>query len=108
MRKGLAIGQPKAHGDAGCGDSQRKSLTVTVNQKIPRTPKRRCLHYLDGSSREIATMTDAKHEGRSIKLRSGQQADGTWVCEYTIIEPGRAPSTTTTGSPNISFSTREE
>ncbi len=53
-------------------------------------------------------MTDAKHEGRSIKLRSGQQADGTWVCEYTIIEPGRAPSTTTTGSPNISFSTREE
>jgi hypothetical protein len=53
-------------------------------------------------------MTNAGHEGRSIKLRSGQKADGTWVCEYTIIEPGHDPVTNTTGAPQGSFSTREE
>ena len=53
-------------------------------------------------------MADAGHEGRSIKLRSGQQADGRWVCEYTIIELGPTPATNTTGSPEGSFSTREE
>ena len=53
-------------------------------------------------------MTDAGHEGRSIKLRSGQQADGTWVCEYTIIESGPTGLTHTTGYPKGSFSTREE
>jgi hypothetical protein len=53
-------------------------------------------------------MTDAGNEGRSIKLRSCQQADGTWVCEYTIIELGPTPATITIGSREGSFSTREE
>ncbi len=53
-------------------------------------------------------MTNAGQEGRSIKLRSGQQADGTWVCEYTIIEPGSEPVMNTTGTSRGGFSTREE
>lgn len=31
-------------------------------------------------------MTESSYGGRSIKLQSGLQADGTWFCEYTIVE----------------------
>jgi hypothetical protein len=53
-------------------------------------------------------MTESRHNGQSIKLRSGQREDGTWVCEYTIIEhsPTRSPSITAYAKG--SFSTRAE
>jgi hypothetical protein len=53
-------------------------------------------------------MTEPDCGGRSVKLRSGQQGDGTWICEYTIIESGPPGLTHTTGYPKGSFSTREE
>jgi hypothetical protein len=53
-------------------------------------------------------MTESAYEGRSIKLRSGQQEDGTWGCEYTIIESGSTGLTHITGYPKGSFSTRDE
>lgn len=53
-------------------------------------------------------MTESGYEGRSIKLRSGQQKDGTWVCEYTIIDSGSIGLTHITGYPKGSFSTRDD
>jgi hypothetical protein len=53
-------------------------------------------------------MTESSYEGRSVKLRSGQDKNGRWVCEYTIIEFGPTGLTHTTGSPTGDFSTRDE
>jgi hypothetical protein len=53
-------------------------------------------------------MTESSYEGRSVKLRSGQQGNGRWICEYTIIEFGPTGLTHTTGYPQGNFSTRDE
>jgi hypothetical protein len=53
-------------------------------------------------------MTESDYGGRSVKLRSGQQEDGTWICEYTIIQSGSTGLTHTTGYPYGSFATRDE
>jgi hypothetical protein len=53
-------------------------------------------------------MTESNYGGRSVKLRSGQQEDGAWVCEYTIIQPGSKGLPHTTGYPYGSFATRDE
>jgi hypothetical protein len=53
-------------------------------------------------------MTESGYEGRSVTLRSGQQEDGTWACEYTIIESGSTGLAHSTGYPKASFSTRDE
>ena len=37
------------------------------------------------------------YEGRQIVLTPGQQDDGTWVCEYIIIELGSTASPSTRG-----------
>jgi hypothetical protein len=54
------------------------------------------------------TMTESNYEGRSIKLRSGLQTDGTWFCEYTIIEFRPARSFSESGYPVGSFTTRDQ
>lgn len=53
-------------------------------------------------------MTESVYGGRSVKLRSVQQADGTWICEYIIIDSGPTGVTRTKGHPTGSFSTRDE
>ena len=53
-------------------------------------------------------MTESRYSGQSIKLRSGQREDGTWVCEYTIIEHSPTQSPSVTGYAKGSFSTRDE
>jgi hypothetical protein len=53
-------------------------------------------------------MTESGYEGRLIKLRSGRQKDGTWVCEYTIIDSNSTGLTHITGYPKGSFFTRDE
>ncbi len=51
-------------------------------------------------------MPESGHNGRSITLRSGLQKDGTWVCDYTILEIGSTRSSRVTRSRHVSFSTR--
>jgi hypothetical protein len=51
-------------------------------------------------------MTQCSYEGRSIKLRSSLQADGTWFCEYTILEFRPTRSFIESGYPAGSFMTR--
>lgn len=53
-------------------------------------------------------MPESGHNGRSIALRSGLQKDGTWVCDYTILEIGSTRSSRVTRSHPVSFSTRDE
>ena len=53
-------------------------------------------------------MTESSHNGRSIQLRSGQRQDGTWVCEYTIIEASPTRSNSVKRAHKGNFSTREE
>ncbi|UVT14619.1 MAG: hypothetical protein H8K04_12260 [Nitrospira sp.] len=52
--------------------------------------------------------TESGYNGRSIKLWSAQADDGTWVCEYTIVEfwPTRAFSES--GYPVGDYRTRDE
>ena len=47
------------------------------------------------------------YEGRLIVLISGQQEDGTWVCEYTILEVAHAHSINTKGFPKGTFLTQD-
>ena len=53
-------------------------------------------------------MTESWYEGRSIKLRSSLQADGTWFCEYTIVEFRPTRSFSESGYPAGSFTTRDK
>lgn len=53
-------------------------------------------------------MTEFSYEGRSIRLRSGLQADGTWFCEYTIVEFRSARSFSESGYPAGTFATRDK
>lgn len=53
-------------------------------------------------------MTESSYEGRSIKLQSGLQADGTWFCEYTIVEFRPTRSFSESGYPIGSFTTRDK
>ncbi|UVT17627.1 MAG: hypothetical protein H8K04_08885 [Nitrospira sp.] len=55
-----------------------------------------------------STVTDSSYNGRAIKLRSGQQEDGTWICEYTILQLGLTKISRATGRAIGSFSTRDE
>ncbi|UVT20270.1 MAG: hypothetical protein H8K03_21290 [Nitrospira sp.] len=43
------------------------------------------------------TVTESNYNGRAIKLRSGQQDDGTWICQYTIIGFGPMRAANVTG-----------
>ena len=56
----------------------------------------------------VAWITQAEHKGRSIQLRSVQRHDGTWKCEYKILEIGPTRSQSVKGSDRGGFSTHEE
>jgi len=56
----------------------------------------------------VSTVTESCYNGRAIKLRSGQQEDGTWICEYTILQLGLTRISRATGRAIGSFSTRDE
>ena len=53
-------------------------------------------------------MTESFYEGRSINLQSDQQADGTWFCEYTIVEFRPTGSFSESGYPAGTFTTRDK
>ena len=53
-------------------------------------------------------MTPSREEGPSVTIRSKQLEDGTWVCEYTIIEFGPTGLTYITGHPQGIFFTQDE
>jgi hypothetical protein len=53
-------------------------------------------------------VTESSYNGRAIKLRAGQQEDGTWICEYTILQHGLTQISRATGRTTGSFSTRDE
>lgn len=53
-------------------------------------------------------MTESSYEGRSITLRSGLQVDGTWFCEYIIVEFRPTRSFSESGYPVGRFTTRDE
>ncbi|UVT14624.1 MAG: hypothetical protein H8K04_12285 [Nitrospira sp.] len=57
---------------------------------------------------EVRTMTGSSYEGRSIQLKSCQQDDGAWICEYTILELRPTGLSRSTGQAAGSFSTREQ
>jgi hypothetical protein len=57
---------------------------------------------------EVMFSRYARYEGRSIKLRSGLQADGTWCCEYTIVEFRPTCLFSESGYPAGSFPTRDK
>ena len=52
-------------------------------------------------------MTELRHNGRWVTLRSGRQPDGTWVCDYTILESSPTRSNSLTQRHQKTFSTRE-
>lgn len=54
---------------------------------------------------EPATPLDYK--GHQIVLLSHQQADGTWICEYFILESGRPQTESSTGHSDGTFPSRE-
>lgn len=56
----------------------------------------------------MAWITQADYNGRSIQLKSVQRHDGTWECEYKILEIGPTRSRSVRSSHNGSFSTHEE
>lgn len=51
---------------------------------------------------------ESLYHGRSITLKSSQQDDRTWVCEYTIIEHAPTLSPSVMGYVAGSFFTRNE
>ena len=53
-------------------------------------------------------MTESRYAGRSIKLLSRLEADGTWFCEYTIVEFRPTYSFSESGYPAGSFTTRDQ
>ncbi|UVT20318.1 MAG: hypothetical protein H8K03_21535 [Nitrospira sp.] len=55
----------------------------------------------------LTTVTDSNYNGRVIRLRSGQQPDGTWICQYTIRQLGPARTASLIGYPKGSFSSRD-
>lgn len=56
----------------------------------------------------VAWTTELGHNGRTIQLRSVQRHDGTWACDYSILEIGITQSTRITRNDTGSFATREE
>jgi hypothetical protein len=53
-------------------------------------------------------MMESSYEGRPIKLQSGLLDDGTWICEYTIVEFRPTHSFTESGYPEGTFTTRDK
>jgi hypothetical protein len=53
-------------------------------------------------------MTGSCYKGRSVKLRFRQEADGRWVCAYTIVEFMPTHSFKESGYPVGSFATRDQ
>ncbi|UVT21151.1 MAG: hypothetical protein H8K03_04325 [Nitrospira sp.] len=51
---------------------------------------------------------ESEYHGRSIKLWSAQADDGTWVCEYTIVEFWPTRSFSESGYPVGDYRTRDE
>lgn len=52
-------------------------------------------------------MSELSHNGRWVTLRSGRQPDGTWVCDYTILEIGPTRSSSRKQRYPEAFSNRE-
>jgi hypothetical protein len=52
-------------------------------------------------------MAALSHNGRWVTLRSGRQPDGTWACDYTILEIGPTRSSNRKQRYQEVFSTRE-
>jgi hypothetical protein len=52
-------------------------------------------------------MTGSCYKGRSVKLRFGQEANGRWVCEYTIVVCRPIHSFSESGYPVGSFTTHD-
>lgn len=57
---------------------------------------------------EDERMSQFRDESPSVTLRSEQQEDGTWVCEYTISKFGFTGLTHITGHPTGIFFTQDE
>ncbi|UVT20320.1 MAG: hypothetical protein H8K03_21545 [Nitrospira sp.] len=53
-------------------------------------------------------MMERTYYGQSIKLGSSQERDGTWVCEYSIIDLNAPPSESLSGYDTGSFSSSDE
>lgn len=62
----------------------------------------------EGHLTGVVWMTEVKHNGRSIQLKSIQRHDGTWGCSYTILEIGATRISSVTRYDNGTFPTREE
>jgi len=48
-----------------------------------------------------------EYRGYRIGLTSRQETDGTWVCEYLTMEPGKPKTTASKGHPDGTFPSRE-
>ena len=48
-----------------------------------------------------------EYRGHRIGLTSRQETDGTWVCEYLTMEPGKPKTTASKGRPDGTFPSRE-
>lgn len=57
---------------------------------------------------DVYHKTASWYNGRSITLWSARQDDGTWVCEYTVIEFGPLYAFSESGYPVGSFTTHDE
>lgn len=53
------------------------------------------------------TAAPIDYKGRHIELTPHQQPDGTWVCQYAIMESGNPQMASSKGSPDGSFPSRE-
>ena len=48
-----------------------------------------------------------EYKGHHIVLTSRQEPDGTWMCEYVTLEPGKPQTESGKGRPDGTFPSRE-
>lgn len=48
-----------------------------------------------------------EYKEHQIVLTSRQETDGTWVCQYVTMEPGKPQTTSSKGHPDGTFPSRE-
>ncbi len=60
---------------------------------------------MNDKSSQLAAAIDYKE--RQIVVNSHQQADGAWVCQYSIVESGNPKTEPITGHTDRSFPSRE-
>ena len=53
-------------------------------------------------------MQDNPSHFRTIRLTPGQEADGSWRCQYAILEGGSTPTDQRVGYPEGTFATLTE